>query len=71
MNGGEDWNVANVGLVGGEFGSAMIATPLCGSGMNQSPINIAEALTVYNSSLTPLDVSYGMTTGFTMAVTSA
>jgi hypothetical protein len=49
----------------------MVATPLCGTSLSQSPINIPEALTVYNSSLTPLNVSYGMTTGWTMALTGA
>ncbi len=69
MNGGQDWDTIIAATPGG--GSAMAATGLCGSGMNQSPINIAESLAVYDNTLLPLNVSYGLTTGWTMAVTGA
>jgi hypothetical protein len=60
VNGGQDWNTgAN-------------ASPKCGNGMAQSPINVPEQLVTYGvSTLKPLNVSYGETSDWMLEVTGA
>jgi hypothetical protein len=66
VSGGQNWNV--VSTVGA---ANFAAVPLCGSGRMQSPINIPDSQTVYDATLTPLNVTYGETTGWSMEITSA
>jgi hypothetical protein len=64
--GGQNWNVAStVGT------TTFAAVPLCGTGQMQSPINIPDSQTVYDPTLTPLNLAYGETTGWDMEVTGA
>lgn len=48
-----DWNVSKPAS-----GSTPVVTgvPLCGTGMNQSPINLADELITYNAPLGPLQI---------------
>jgi hypothetical protein len=66
VSGGQSWGVAST------VGSTnFAAVPLCASGQMQSPINIPDSQTVYDPTLTPLNLAYGETTGWAMEITSA
>ena len=47
------------------------AVALCGTSVSQSPINVPSSLVTYNSTLLPLNVSYGKTASWTLEVTGA